>query len=77
MRVDFEARLKALGSRIELFERFLGAFASGLPIPQLYRSEKTRGFRYVDPDIRHFCLLKGVRAVSGLNGLHPVPKTPS
>lgn len=49
-------------------ERFLGLFAAHLGPPIWYRSVGTHmGFRYTAPDARHFCLLKGVRAVSGMN----------
>lgn len=49
-------------------ERFVDAFAGTLPPPLFYDSAKNHtGFRFGKPDFRHFCLLKGVRIVSGLN----------
>jgi hypothetical protein len=46
--------------------RFLHALTDYLDPPSMYRSAgKHRGFRYANPDARHFCLLKGVRMVSG------------
>lgn len=53
---------------LEPSERFLSLFATHLRSPIWYQSVGRHiGFRYTAPDARHFCLLKGVRAVSGMN----------
>jgi hypothetical protein len=67
-RAELELQLKEFRLRIEPLERFIYALADSLPTPLYYDSGKQHfGFRYGKPDSRHFCLLKGVRAVSGLN----------
>jgi hypothetical protein len=53
-----------------------GAFAKTLPSPLFYDSGRDHyGFRYGKPDLRHFCLLKGIRAVSGLNAAVELVRT--
>ena len=65
---ELEAKLALLSKRLEPLERFLEVFAKSLPLPFLYDSAVQHfGFRYGRPDLRHFCLLKGIRAVSALN----------
>lgn len=67
-RDEIEFRLVNFRSRIEPLERFIHALADSLPKPLYYHSGKQHfGFRCGKPDARHFCLLKGIRAVSGLN----------
>jgi hypothetical protein len=62
------AQLERLRSRVEPLEKLLHALAEKLPQPLWYHSGKQHfGFRYGKPDVRHFCLLKAVRAVSALN----------
>ena len=64
----FAAQLQALRSRVEPLEKLVHALAGQLPQPLRYHSGKQHyGFRYGKPDVRHFCLLKAARAVSGLN----------
>lgn len=66
--MQLETQLEILKSRIEPLERFIHAFAESLPKPIFYDSGREHyGFRFGKPDIRHFCLLKGIRAVSALN----------
>jgi hypothetical protein len=49
----------------EILERFITAFGDTFNAPILYHSGKEHyGFRFGAPDVRHFCLLKGVRALS-------------
>lgn len=61
-------RLQKMKSEIVLQERVVQTVASSLDAPIYYRSgQSTRGFRFMDPGWKHFCLLKAVRAVSGLN----------
>lgn len=60
--------MDSLQRRMEPLERFLQLLASSLPSPSLRKFDVTgQGFRYSNPDIRHFCLLKAVRAVSAFN----------
>jgi hypothetical protein len=67
-RAELDRYLESFRSRIEPLERFIQALADSLPNPLYYDSGKGHfGFRYGKPDFHHFCLLKGVRAVSGLN----------
>jgi hypothetical protein len=55
--MEFEAQLQSLLSRVEPLERFIQAFAASLPQPMHYYSEKVHhGFRYEQPDVRHFYL---------------------
>jgi hypothetical protein len=65
---ELEGQLRSLGPRIEPLERLLHGLAERLPKPLRYHSGKEHhGFRYGKPHAEHFCLLKGVRAVSALN----------
>ena len=67
-RPELEVRLASLSKRLEPLERFLEVFAESLPHPLFYDSGLQHfGFRYGRPDVRHFCLLKSIRAVSALN----------
>src|ERR1051326_3237263 len=73
--MDLEPYLKALEERIEPMERFVGLFSANLDQPHLHGLLGDRGFRYKVPDVRHFCLLKAVRVVSGLNACLPLART--
>lgn len=65
---ELRAQLQGLRSRVDPLEKLVHALAERLPAPLRYDSGKEHhGFRYGKPDIRHFCLLKAVRAVSALN----------
>jgi hypothetical protein len=65
---ELAAQLDALRSRVDPLEKLVHALAEQLPAPLRYHSGKEHhGFRYGKPDVRHFCLLKAVRAVSALN----------
>jgi hypothetical protein len=62
------AQLQAIRSRVDPLEKLVHALAERLPAPLRYHSGRQHhGFRYGKPDVRHFCLLKAVRAVSALN----------
>jgi hypothetical protein len=64
---ELEPKLAILSKRLEPLERFLEVLAKSLPLPFFYDSSLQHfGFRYGKPDLRHFCLLKGIRAVSAL-----------
>jgi hypothetical protein len=58
--------IENLKSQVAPLARFVELFATSLGQPGL-RHIHDRGFRYTSPDLRHFCLLKLVRVVSGLN----------
>jgi hypothetical protein len=61
-------RLQKIAAEIETQERVVRLVAASLDKPIFYDSgEVFHGFRYMKPGWRHFCLLKAVRAVSGLN----------
>jgi len=65
--MPFEAVMTGFQNRVAILERVIGIFAALLPEPKFYASETNRFFRYDNPDVRHFCLLKSVRVVSALN----------
>jgi len=51
-------------------ERLVNAFAGPLSTPIIYHSGREHyGYRYGKPDVRHFCLLKSVQAVSAINAM--------
>jgi hypothetical protein len=62
-----DATLEILRSRVVPLERFIHLFGNSLTQPRLRDVLGDRGFRYENPGVRHFCLLKAVRAVSSLN----------
>jgi hypothetical protein len=63
----FEAALGGLRGRVLFLEAIVEIFSGLLPEPQFYANEKERAYRYENPDVRHFCLLKAVRVVTALN----------
>ncbi len=66
--MSFEEQLRTLRSRIDPLGRLVHALAGALPAPVRYHSGKLHhGFRYANPKVEHFCLLKAARAVSALN----------
>ena len=67
---NFEHRLHDLKVRVAPLERLVNAFAGSLSSPIIYHSgQEHYGYRYGKPDVRHFCLLKSVRAVSAINAM--------
>lgn len=65
---ELAGQLQAIRSRVDPLEKLVHALAERLPAPLRYHSGRQHhGFRYGKPDVRHFCLLKAVRAVSALN----------
>ncbi len=65
---ELDRLLSIVQRQLEPAERFLTMFGAALAPPIWYQSEHGHvGFRYTSPDARHFCLLKGSRAVSGIN----------
>jgi len=65
--IIIETQLRVLQARITPLERIVELFAGSLSKPQLHRQGLDRGFRFENPDVHHFCLLKAVRIVSALN----------
>jgi hypothetical protein len=63
--VTFDQAIDQLQTRIHPLARFVHGFASTLEPPVMMKSEG--GFRYRNPDFRHFCLLRASRIVSALN----------
>jgi hypothetical protein len=63
--MTFDPDLEGLRERIFPLARFVHAFAGSLPSPTMERQE--HGFRYEQPDYRHFCLLRSARIVSALS----------
>jgi hypothetical protein len=59
-------QLEKLRHEIDPLATFVHAFANTLEAPHLVREGTNRGFRFSDPDIRHFCLLRACRIVSSL-----------
>jgi hypothetical protein len=62
-----EIALRALEGNLDPLERITRLFTAHLREPTLRKEEDERGFRYEAPDVRHFCLLKAVRALSAFN----------
>jgi hypothetical protein len=65
--MSIEIGLRALEEELDSLERVVSLFAAFLGAPTLRKIDDDRGFRYEAPDVRHFCLLKAIRAVSALN----------
>ncbi len=61
-------RLAAIRSHTKQFVMVVDVFASSVTPPIMYDSDvQHRGFRYMKPTAKHFCMIKAVRAVSSLN----------
>jgi len=65
--MSIEIGLQDLEKTLEPLERLIRLFTASLGQPTLRKSDDGQGFRYEAPDIRHFCLLKAVRAVSAMH----------
>lgn len=65
--MSIEIALRDLEEKLDPLERVIRLFTASLGEPTLRKSDDERGFRYGSPDVRHFCLLKAVRALSALN----------
>lgn len=63
----FDDEIEQLRTRIAPLARFLHVLSRTLDQPKLVASGMDRGFRFDDPKLVHFCLLRGVRIVSSLN----------
>lgn len=62
-----EGIIRGFEKRAAILERVISIFSGLLAPPIFVHTTKDRHFRYENPDMRHFCLLKAVRAVSTLN----------
>jgi hypothetical protein len=60
-----EQTIEGLRARIFPLTRFVHEFARSLDTPVM--TSRATGFRYSNPDFRHFCLLRAARIVSALN----------
>jgi hypothetical protein len=65
--LSMQIDLRKLEERILPLRRVVELLDTSLGEPTMYRTEISGGFRYENPDVRHFCLLKAVRTVSALN----------
>jgi hypothetical protein len=62
-----DVTLNELQDRVAILESVIEVHSAILPAPQRYMSVEGWGYRYENPDVRHFCLLKAIRVVSALN----------
>lgn len=63
-----ERELKKIKEHTKQFAMVIDCFAASVPSPFWYDSDiQHLGFRYGKPTAKHFCMLKAVRAISGLN----------
>lgn len=63
-----QRRIELLKAESSVLGEVVAIFAASLRDPHYYRSAGShRGFRYLSPTPKHFCLIKAVRAVSGIN----------
>jgi hypothetical protein len=63
----FDDEIERLSARIVPLDRFVRLVSSELGQPIFFSENDERGFRYTQPDYRHFCLLRSCRMVSALN----------
>ena len=69
-RDEFLIELDRVRVKIGPLERLVAACSASLVPPIFYHSGREHyGYRYGKPGVRHFCLLKAVRAVSALNAM--------
>lgn len=63
-----EKRIVAIRKHSKQFCIVVDCFANSVTAPIMYDSNiEHYGFRYLKPTAKHFCIIKAVRAVSGLN----------
>ena len=63
----FDDEIERLRTRVAPLAKFLHAISQTLEKPNLSASPEHLGFRYENPQLIQFCLLRGVRIVSALN----------
>lgn len=66
-RLFFEAEIQQLLEQVLPLERLIESFALSLDAPVMFSDETERGYRYGQPGLSHFCLLRMCRVVSALN----------
>lgn len=65
---EFNSKIYALRKHTELFKSVIDVFLSTMTPPIMYDSGLEHfGFRYMKTSVKHFCVLKAVRSISGLN----------
>jgi len=65
--LDFDHQIDRLIARLIPLQRFVHYFGAQFDPPHLFSARDERGFRFENPDYRHFCLLRACRIVSALN----------
>lgn len=63
----FDDAIVDLRERVAPLARFIHTVSGSLPAPKLKRGDNWVGFRYENPEVIHFCVLRAARIVSGLN----------
>lgn len=63
----FDDEIERLRQRVAPLAKFVHATSQTLQKPRLIASPEHLGFRYENPQLIEFCLLRGVRIVSALN----------
>jgi len=66
---SFDSEIERLRGRAVPLERFVHGLSAQFELPKLFVSVDgaERGFRFINPDYRHFCLLRACRIVSAIN----------
>ena len=67
--MDMNEALAKLADELTPLEQLIGLFSASLEQPKLVAVEGGRAYRYETPDVRQFCLLKGVMAVNTLHAI--------
>jgi hypothetical protein len=65
--MTIEVAIAALETKLDPLERTIRLFSASLEKPTQVKGAGGNGFRYSGPDVRHFCLLKAVKALSAMN----------
>ncbi|GEM_PF-2079949 len=63
----FKQEIQRLRTRLIPLGRFVHEFANDIGQPDFFREENAAGFRYQNPDHRHYCLIRAARIVSAFN----------
>lgn len=65
--MDFETEIDRLRRRALPLNAFVHALGRSLPAPKYFRTDNAAGFRFENPELIHFCLLRCARIASALN----------
>lgn len=66
--MHYTAKFRDLEDKVEICKKVISLFIKDLSKPIFYDSGIIhKGYRYANPTILHFCVLKAVRAISGFN----------